>query len=150
MAERTFGWVQEAYTISNLKNVVRVFVLDSTINKLLREDKIPRLISDEYHKDEMIKLLSMDKMEIPYTLLKGKGTPKGFTRTNAPCSGIIQAVLPGQRKEYQSDWPADSFLRWAVSIGFLIIIVRRILVVSASLEINMPFQLMAVRRKRKY
>ncbi len=119
MAERTFGWVQEAYTISNLKNVVRVFVLDSTINKLLREDNIPRLISDEYHKDEMIKLLSMGKMEIPYTLLKGKGTPKGFTRSNAPCSGIIQAVLPGQRKEYQSDWPADSFLRWAVSIGFL-------------------------------
>lgn len=119
MAERTFGWVQEAYTISNLKNVVRVFVLDSTINKLLREDKISRLISDEYHKDEMIKLLSMGKMEIPYTLLKGKGTPKGFTRSNAPCSGIIQAVLPGQRKEYQSDWPADSFLRWAVSIGFL-------------------------------
>lgn len=55
----------------------------------------------------------------PYTLLKGKGTPKGYTRTNAPCSGIIQAVLPGQRKEYQSDWPADSFLRRAISIGFL-------------------------------
>lgn len=61
----------------------------------------------------------MAQMQIPYTLLKGKGTPKGYTRTNAPCSGIIQAVLPGQRKEYQSDWPADSFLRWAVSIGFL-------------------------------
>ena len=119
MAERTFGWVQEAYTISNLKNVVRVFVLDSAVNKLLREDKILRLISDDYHKDEMIKHLSADKMQIPYTLLKGKGTPKGYTRTNAPCSGIIQAILPGQRKEYQSDWPADSFLRWAVSIGFL-------------------------------
>ncbi len=120
MAEkRTFGWVQEAYTISNLKNVVRVFVLDSAVNKKLREDKIPRLISDEYHKDDMIKHLSAAKMQIPYTLLKGKGTPKGYTRTNAPCSGIIQAVLPGQRKEYQSDWPADSFLRWAVSIGFL-------------------------------
>ena len=90
MAEkRTFGWVQEAYTISNLKNVVRVFVFDSAVNKKLREDKIPRLISDEYHKDEMIKLLSTDEMEIPYILLKGKGTPKGFTRSNAPCSGII-------------------------------------------------------------
>ena len=119
MAERTFGWVQEAYTISNLKNVVRVFVPDSDINKLLRKDKIPRLISEEYHKDDMIEYLSSDKINIPYTLLKGKGTPKGYTRTNAPCSGIIQAVLPGQRKEYQGDWPADSFLRWAVSIGFL-------------------------------
>lgn len=119
MAERTFGWVQEAYTIANLKNVVRVFVPDSAINKLLKTDKIPRLITDEYHKDEMIAHLNTPKMNIPYTLLKGKGTPKGYTRTNAPCSGIIQAVLPGQRKEYQSDWPADSFLRWAVSIGFL-------------------------------
>lgn len=119
MAERTFGWVQEAYTISNLKNVVRVFVPDSAINLLLKTDKIPRLITDEYHKDEMIAHLNTPKMNIPYTLLKGKGTPKGYTRTNAPCSGIIQAVLPGQRKEYQSDWPADSFLRWAVSIGFL-------------------------------
>ena len=119
MAERTFGWVQEAYTIDNLKKVVRVFVPDSEVNKILREDKIPRLISDEYGKEEMINLLASDKICIPYTLLKGKGTPKGFTRTNAPCSGIIQAVLPGQRKEYQSDWPADSFLRWAVSIGFL-------------------------------
>lgn len=119
MAERTFGWVQEAYTIANLKNVVRVFVPDSAINKLLKTDKIPRLITDEYHKDEMISLLNSPKMNIPYTLLKGKGTPKGYTRTNAPCSGIIQAVLPGQRKEYQSDWPADSFLRWALSIGFL-------------------------------
>lgn len=119
MAERTFGWVQEAYTISNLKNVVRVFVPDSDINKLLRKDKIPRLISEEYQKDDMIKHLSSNKMNIPYMLLKGKGTPKGYTRTNSPCSGIIQAVLPGQRKEYQGDWPADSFLRWAVSMGFL-------------------------------
>ena len=119
MADRTFGWVQEAYTVSNLKRTVKVFVKDSDVNRLLREDKLPRLVSEEYHKSEMIAYLSEDNPEIPYTLLKGKGTPKGYTRTNAPCSGIIQAVLSGQRKEYQSDWPADSFLRWAVSIGFL-------------------------------
>ncbi len=119
MAERTFGWVQEAYTLSNLKNVIAVFVPNSSVNKLLKEDKIPRLISEDYHREDMINHLNADKICIPYALLKGKGTPKGYTRTNAPCSGIIQAVLPGQRKEYQSDWPADSFLRWAISIGFL-------------------------------
>ncbi len=119
MAERTFGWVQEAYTIHNLKRVVSVFVPNSEVNKKLKEDKIPRLFADEYGKKDMLTHLAADKICIPYTLLKGKGTPKGYTRTNAPCSGIIQAVLPGQRKEYQSDWPADSFLRWAVSIGFL-------------------------------
>lgn len=119
MADRTFGWVQEAYTLENLKNVVSAFVPDSRINRILRMDKIPRLISEKDGRDGFIRELSGTDISIPYTHLKGKGTPVGYTRSNAPCSGIIQAVLPGQRKEYQSDWPADSFLRWAVSIGFL-------------------------------
>jgi hypothetical protein len=119
VADRTFGWVQEAYTLGNLKNVVSVFVPGSRINRLLCTDKIPRLISEKDGRDDFIRELSEEIICIPYTHLKGKGTPSGFTRSNAPCSGIIQAVLPGQRKEYQSDWPADSFLRWAVSVGFL-------------------------------
>lgn len=119
MLDKTFGWVQEAYTIANLKGVVKVFVLGSDVNIKLKTDKIPRLISEEYERDKMIKYLDQSEIKVPYSLLKGKGTPKGYTRSNAPCSGIVQAVLTGQRKEYQSDWPADSFLRWAVSIGFL-------------------------------
>lgn len=119
MAVRTFGWVQEAYKLDNLKNVVSVFVPGSPVNRRLIEDKLVRLISDEDGKAEFIEELEADPVIVPYAHLKGKGTPKGYTRSNAPCSGIIQAVLPGQRKEYQSDWPADSFLRWAVSIGFL-------------------------------
>jgi len=53
MAERTFGWVQEAYTIDNLKKVVRVFVPDSEVNKILREDKIPRATPHKVHKLEI-------------------------------------------------------------------------------------------------
>lgn len=119
VADRTFGWIQEAYTLGNLKNVVSVFVPDSEINRTLRLDKIPRLISEKDGREEFIRELSGTEIVISYTHLKGKGRPAGHTRSSAPCSGIIQAVLPGQRKEYQSDWPADSFLRWAVSIGFL-------------------------------
>lgn len=119
MAERTFGWVQEAYKISSLKRVIKLFLFNSDVNKELRLDKIPRLISEEYGRDEFIRELSEERIHIPYQHLKGKGTPKGYTRSNAPCSGIVQAALPGQRKEYQSDWPADSFLRWGVSVGFL-------------------------------
>lgn len=119
MAERTFGWVQEAYVISSLKKVVQLFVHDSDVNRELRLVKIPRLIADKYGKEEFIRELSEENISIPYPHLKGKGLSKEYTRSNAPCSGIVQAVLPGQRKEYQSDWPADSFLRWAVSIGFL-------------------------------
>lgn len=119
MAERTFGWVQEAYKISSLKRVIKLFLPNSDVNNELRSDKIPRLISEEYGRDDFIRELSEERIHIPYQDLKGKGTPKGYTRSNAPCSGIVQAVLPGQRKEYQSDWPADSFLRWGVSVGFL-------------------------------
>lgn len=119
MAERTFGWVQEAYKLKNLKNVVSAFVPDSEINRMLRTDKIPRLISEKDGRDEFLKELGRPDICIPYSYLKGKGNPTGYTRSNAPCSGIIQAVLPGQRREFQSDWPADSFLRWSVSIGFL-------------------------------
>lgn len=119
MVERTFGWIQEAYKISNLKNVVSVFVPNSPINRALKEDKIPRLISEENGSKEMIDHLNSDKICIPYMLLKGKGIPKGYTRATSPCSGIIQAALKGQRKEYQSDWPADSYLRWAISVGLL-------------------------------
>ena len=119
MAERTFGWVQEAYKISSLKRVIKLFLLNSDVNRELRFDKIPRLVSQEYGRDAFIKELSEERIHIPYQHLKGKGTPKGYTRSNAPCSGIVQAALPGQRKEYQSDWPADSFLRWGVSVGLL-------------------------------
>ncbi|MCM1050231.1 MAG: restriction endonuclease [Clostridiales bacterium] len=119
MAERTFGWVQEAYKISNLKRVIKLFLLNSDVNKELRIDKIPRLVPEKYGRDEFIRELSKERIHISYQHLKGKGTPKGYTRSNAPCSGIVQAALPGQRKEYQSDWSADSYLRWGVSVGLL-------------------------------
>lgn len=60
MTERTFGWVQEAYTIPNLKNVVRVFVPNSTINRLLKENKIPRLISKENGAEDMMRFLESE------------------------------------------------------------------------------------------
>lgn len=119
MIRRSFGWVQEAYKLDNLKRVIQLFVLDSDVNILLRSDKIPRLIDEKYGKRQFIEELEKNPVIIPYMHLKGRGTPKGYTRATAPCSGIVQAVLPGQRKEYQSDWPADSYLRWAISIGFL-------------------------------
>ncbi len=119
MADRTFGWVQEAYTISSLKDCVSVFVSGSPMNKLLIDDKIPRLVPEKYGKTDFIDELSKNPIVIPYTHLKGKGNVDGTTRTTAPCTGIFQAALKGQRKEYQSDWPADSYARWAVSLGLI-------------------------------
>ncbi|MCM1578393.1 MAG: restriction endonuclease [Ruminococcus sp.] len=120
MAEqRTFGWVQEAYVISSLKDCVSVFVNGSPMNMLLVNDKIPRLISEKFGKTEFIKELTENPIVIPYAHLKGRGNVNGSIRATAPCTGIFQAALKGQRKEYQSDWPADSYARWAISLGFL-------------------------------
>lgn len=68
VADRTFGWVQEAYTLDNLKNVVSAFVPDSKINRILRMDKIPRLISEKDGRDEFIRELSGEEITIPYTI----------------------------------------------------------------------------------
>lgn len=119
MAERTFGWVQEAYRIDKLKTVVQLFLPGSDANRMLREDKIPRLVPPEYGRDRFLSELAGNVLKIPYAHLKGRGVPRGYSRGNAPCSGIVQAALPGRGREYQSDWPADSFLRWAISVGFL-------------------------------
>ena len=86
---------------------------------------------------------------VPYNLLKGSGINKQLTveenismfgyseeqasrivqkggRGNAACTGIFQLAIPaqkilpnGQNKPYQGDWPADCFLRWAVSLGLI-------------------------------
>lgn len=47
-------------------------------------------------------------------------------RKNAACSGIAQIATPsqkimpnGEKKPYQSDWSADSFVRWGISLGFI-------------------------------
>lgn len=80
------------------------------------------------------KYLTSPQTSIPYKVLKGKG-PSGLPRGKVPCSGIIQALIDGQknrnyrdlttgviiskRKPYTDDWSADGFLRWAISIGIL-------------------------------
>lgn len=119
MAERTFGWVQESYNVDSLKRCLEVFIPHSEIYDDLINDKIPRLIPEKYGKSKFLKELNAPYISIPYTDLKGKGNVDGSTRKTAPCTGIFQAAVKGQRKEYISDWPADSFARWAISLGLL-------------------------------
>lgn len=119
MAERTFGWIQNPSKISNLKNTVAVFDKDSEINLKLRKELIPRLIQDVDAKKRFLEELNCDEIIIPYNDLKGKGPQKGSSRTNAPCSGIVQAAIKPQKGEYTDDWSSDGFLRWGISIGFL-------------------------------
>ena len=110
MAVRTFGWVQEAYKLDNLKNVVSVFVPGSPVNRRLIEDKLVRLISDEDGKAEFIEELEADPVIVPYAHLKGKGTPKGYTRSNAPCSGREKSTrATGRRIHFCAGRSASDF-----------------------------------------
>lgn len=129
--QRTFGWIQNPASTDNLKNVVGIFLKDSDINNNLILKKIPFLIEHNLVADkkifmDYITLLSQKDIEISYNDLKGKGGD----RQTAKCSGIAQAVIEAQKfitidnqkikKPYCDDWTADGFLRWAISIGFLV------------------------------
>jgi len=120
MTIRTFGWIQNAAKTNSLKALVKIFVYNSDVNKTLREIKLARLIKNETERNYFIRLISAEKMSIPYKVLKGRGKGSSPTRKDAQCSGIAQAAIPAQGgKEYTDDWSADCFLRWAVSLGFL-------------------------------
>ena len=96
MAVRTFGWVQEAYKLDNLKNVVSVFVPGSPVNRRLIEDKLVRLISDEDGKAEFIEELEADPVIVPYAHLKGhrRDTREVMHRVR----GSYRRYCPGREK----------------------------------------------------
>lgn len=153
MAERTFGWIQDAGDITSLKKIAQLFIYDSEIHKLLKNVKVPQFVPERCGKAQLLNALDQtENISYPYDLLKGKGCgraqqlsiqenmnmfhisqeeARGIVkkggRGNAACSGLIQAVLTaqkifdttGEHKPYQGDWPADSFLRLAISIGML-------------------------------
>ena len=138
MANRTFGWVQNPAKFSTLKDVVAVFEKDSYMHKALINERIPKLIEynlacDSDTMQRFINLLNKQSLVLPYSDLKGRGAGSR-NRGDAKCSGIIQAVLTGQKyinvtdkngeiirikKPYQDDWSTDGWLRWAISVGLL-------------------------------
>ena len=67
-------------------------------------------------RDEMLREMRRRPLRLPYRLLVGSAfTPRGAAR----CNGIIQAAVPGQKRRFISDWPADNFIRWAHALGFV-------------------------------
>ena len=120
MAERTFGWIQNPSSFKNLKNVVSVFDFKTDIHKDIIDRKITKLIKDKELRNNMLLEMHKRPLKMDYVLLKGHGILNGESRSNAKCSGIIQAAIKNQKgREYTDDWTADGFLRWAISIGLL-------------------------------
>lgn len=134
---RSMGWIQNPSNVEHLKAVLGLFVPESAAFKKLCSQTLPLLAANNLlagGKDLEAALAEMEhgQKNIAYDLLKGRGAGSG-SRKNAPCSGLAQAVITGQRtielgingetvkikKPYTDDWTADGFLRWAIALGFL-------------------------------
>lgn len=113
---RTFGWIQDPGKFENLKRTVKVFDNESSLYRELRDNIIPKIENDESIKNRLVDALDKIPLKISYRNLVGTGNSD---RKNAKCDGIIQAAIPGQRRPYIADWPADNFVRWAHAFGFI-------------------------------
>lgn len=137
MATRTFGWIQNPGSLDSLKKVIGAFVYNSSSYLNLIDYKLPllkmnKLISLENY-SKFLDMLQSSTIKMPYVIAKGKGA-MGGKRSEALCTGIVQAVLNGQKnyklvglngqsitvkKPYCDDWTTDGYLRWGVSTGLL-------------------------------
>lgn len=63
-------------------------------------------------KSHFLEVLNSIPLKIKYADLVGTSfTP----RSSARCNGIVQATVKGQVRDFISDWPADNFVRWAIT-----------------------------------
>lgn len=134
---RTFGWIQNPADLTKLKRVVGIFEHGSVYHAWLLNERLPLLLQYELisrdNYDRFCKALEEECIEIGYSLLKGRGAGLAG-RKDALCTGIVQAVIDGQRertytdaagnsimikKPYTDDWSAEGYIRWAISCGLL-------------------------------
>lgn len=118
---RAKGWIQDPGRLENLIKVVDAFNHRSETHSDLIRNRIPRLVQVDDGRNVFINELNsrngyLRNPKISYKNLVGTAfTP----RSSARCNGIIQALIPGQRRAYISDWPANNFVRWAEALGFI-------------------------------
>jgi hypothetical protein len=137
MADRSLGWVQNPSNTRTLQNVVSLLCPESKFADTYLNFRIPLIrklgkLHDEDIWNDYISLLESGK-RIPYAYLKGQGSDTE-SRTNALCSGIVQAAIDAQKefpivdlngeltdikKPYTDDWTSDGFIRWAIALGFI-------------------------------
>lgn len=121
MANRSTGWIQDPGRLENLIKVVELFDHNSQthqdllknliLHKVLPQDGMQTLINELWSRNGY-----NNYPRITYKSLVGTAfTP----RSSARCNGIVQALIPGQRRAFISDWPANNFIRWAETLGFI-------------------------------
>lgn len=121
MFTRATGWIQDPGKIENLIKVVDIFDHNSQTHQDLIKNLIPQKISFEDGMQDFINELNSrsgykNYPKIAYKSLVGTAFKP---RDKSRCNGIVQALIPGQRRPFIVDWPANNFVRWAETLGFI-------------------------------
>ena len=121
MPQRSTGWIQDSGNIDNLIKVVELFDHNTLTHQELLNVIIPQKVFQRDGRDDLISELNTRNGHLNYPKISYKklvGT--AFSpRNTARCNGIIQALIPGQKRPFISDWPANNFIRWAETLGFI-------------------------------
>ncbi|HFH9935023.1 restriction endonuclease FokI C-terminal domain-containing protein [Streptococcus parasuis] len=127
MKTRTYGWVQNPSSFSNLKKVVKIFDKNSDHYIDMRNN----LLTSVYFTDVRDKLQDkLNKGETIFSYTELVGTSRNSSgkspkkRSDAVADALIQiSILPQgfkrTGKTWTDNWTADGFLRWAVSLNFV-------------------------------
>lgn len=127
MRTRTYGWVQNPSSFSNLKKVVQIFDNQSDNYNSLKESLLETIYFEKIRRSFYEKLQegveSFSYIELVGTSKNKEGkSPK--KRADAVADSLIQiSITPQQVKNtgrtWTDNWTADGFLRWAVSLNFV-------------------------------
>ncbi|MFL2132059.1 restriction endonuclease FokI C-terminal domain-containing protein [Ruoffia sp. FAM 26254] len=125
---RTFGWVQNPSSFSNLKKTVQIFDNKSEHYLELKNKLVDEVIFIKDIKDSLQSKLDRDENKFTYIELVGRNVKSDGTsaekRSKAVADSLIQiSILPQKNtttgKKYTDNWTADGFLRWATTLNFL-------------------------------
>lgn len=121
MANRSTGWIQDPGELENLIKVVELFDWKTNTHQNLSLNLIPqKILIGDGQQDLIAELNSRDGYKnypkISYRSLIGSAFKP---RPSARCNGIVQALISGQRRNFISDWPANNFVRWTETLGFI-------------------------------
>lgn len=112
MADRVFGWVQDASRYDNLRTTVECFEMGTPAWERLVAERIPQLVTDGEMGNTLLQALYSTPMRLSYGLLTGRDRPGEY-------SGILPLVLDGQSNGPMRGWSVDSFVRWAHALQLI-------------------------------
>lgn len=114
---RANGWVQDACIPNNVWLLCNAF--DRTAPRFEQVvDNIKKLVAPKLA-EKFLESLNNTPISLSYAEIVGHHIAGISRNLGSVCNGIGQAAIPGQKRDFLSDWATDNYLRFAVVLGFL-------------------------------